>query len=75
MARLGRPKPQKVVSMTFRLSENEYSDLRRCAIGTGGTMADILRDAIRKTKRRLKEAGEWPDTAERGVDDAEDGDA
>ena len=32
MARLGRPKAQKTVSITFRLSEREYSDLRRCAI-------------------------------------------
>ena len=72
MARLGRPKAQKTVSITFRLSEREYSDLRRCAIGTGGTMAGIVREAIRKTKRRLQDAGEWPNSDNR--EDADDGD-
>lgn len=65
MARLGRPKAHKKVLLNFRMSELERDDLRRCAIAEGLTMADFLRDCIRKCKRRHKEKGDWPEETDR----------
>lgn len=63
--RLGRPKDRYTKTATFRLKESEWEDLRKCAIASGETMADWLRNQIRKYKRTAKTAGRWPDSIER----------
>ena len=72
MARLGRPKSPKVVNATFRLTQKEYSNLRKCAIGENTTMTELVRQMIKRHMRRLQEAGNWPDSDER--EGGEDGD-
>ena len=73
MARLGRPKAGKFSHITFRLTESEYTNLRKIAIADNISMTDFFRKAIARRKKTLQEAGKWPETAERGVDDGNDG--
>lgn len=65
MARLGRPKNQCSRTANFKVTEQEWQDLRKCAIAEGITMVDFLRQAIKRCKRKHQTAGTWPETAER----------
>lgn len=65
MARLGRPKVRRGVTANFRLTEQEYNDLRRCAIAEETSMVDFLRASIKKCKRSHKAAGTWPEGIDR----------
>ncbi len=66
MARLGRPPARCSKSISIKLTEQEYSDLRRAAIAEGCSMTDILKTAVQRLKRKHKQAGTWPDSTERG---------
>lgn len=66
MARLGRPQVKRERCASFRLTQQEWGDLRKCAIAENCSMVEYLRDCIRKTKRVHKSHGTWPDTVERG---------
>ena len=61
----GRPPAKCNKNICFRLTLQEYQDLRRAAIAEGCSMADILRQAVQQLKRKHKQAGTWPETAER----------
>ena len=61
----GRPPAKCNKNICFRLTLQEYQDLRRAAIAEGCSMADILRQAVQRLKRKHKQAGTWPETAER----------
>jgi hypothetical protein len=63
--RLGRPKQLRPKFFSCRLTEQEYDDLRRCAILTGLSATDFLRDCIKKCKRNAKAKGTWPETIDR----------
>ena len=65
MARLGRPPVKCSKSISIKLTESEYQDLRRAAIAEGCSMTDILRQAVQRLKRKHKQAGSWPETIER----------
>lgn len=69
--RLGRPRNKAVKTATFRLKESEWEDLKKCAIHADLTMADWLREQVKKYKRLCKNRGDWPDTADRGNEDGE----
>lgn len=66
--RLGRPKNKTTRTATFRLKESEWTDLKKCAIHADLTMADWLREQVRKYKRLCKNRGDWPEVANRGED-------
>jgi len=65
-ARLGRPRNKATKTATFRLKETEWTDLKKCAIHSDLTMADWLRDQVRKYKRLCQKRGDWPEVADRG---------
>ena len=52
-----------------RLKESEWEDLKKCAIHSDLTMADWLRDQVRKYKRLCQKRGDWPEVADRGEDE------
>ena len=61
----GLPPAKCNKNICFRLALQEYQDLRRAAIAEGCSMVDILRQALQRLKRKHKQAGTWPETAER----------
>lgn len=65
MARLGRPKSTRGKVISFRLTDLEHEDLRRCAIAEECTMVDFIRAAIKKCKRTHKTRGDWPEGIDR----------
>ena len=67
--RLGRPRNKAVKTATFRLKESEWEDLKKCAIHADLTMADWLREQVRKYKRLCQKRGDWPEVADRGEDE------
>ena len=69
--RLGRPRNKATKTATFRLKESEWEDLRRCAIHSDLTMADWLREQVRKYKRLCRKRGDWPEGADRGASHGE----
>ena len=50
----GRPPAKCNKNICFRLTLQEYQDLRRAAIAEGCSMADILRQAVQQLKRNMK---------------------
>jgi hypothetical protein len=50
----GRPPVKCNKNICFRLTLQEYQDLRRAAIAEGCSMADILRQAVQQLKRNMK---------------------
>lgn len=66
LGRLSRPKnhlSMKVVS--FRLTLEEWKDLRRAAISSGMTMTDWLRDRLTEYKEYARKQGFWEDSLSR----------
>lgn len=64
--RLGRPRNKATKTATFRLKESEWEDLKKCAIHADVTMADWLREQVKRYKRLCQKRGDWPETADRG---------
>lgn len=62
--RFARPKKDKVV-VSFRLGENEYNDLRRCAVSANLTMTDWLKWQIEEFKQAAIKRGEWDESINR----------
>lgn len=65
MAKLGRPALKKIKTASFRVSEQEWADLRRCAIAEDVTMVEWLRHQIKKCRRYHKTKGDWPEEIDR----------
>ena len=72
MARFGRPKAPKSKYLSLRLTEGEYRDMRKIAIAENLSLVDVVRLDIKRHKKRLQDAGRWPDSDEReGGDDGD----
>ena len=65
MARLGRPPADKTKSITVKLTEKEYENLRACAVADGLTMAALIRRYINSRTKSLKAAAQWTGETER----------
>ena len=67
MEKLVLPKkdnPKKLI-WSCRFSQEEYNDLRKCAISKNITMTDLIKSLISDCKKDLQEKGEWKESLQR----------
>jgi len=65
---LPKRKKEKLIFWSCRLKQEEYNDLRRCAISKNVTMTDLVKSLLQECKKDLQEKGEWQESLQRKIE-------
>ena len=55
----GRPPKRKTERLNIALSDSEYLDCQKCSELLECSMAEVIREGIKRVKRQLVSQGKW----------------